>query len=211
MSWKENGPPHGPIDPQLCTLERLAVCHKKILQMDRRSMDRAAALSLVWPRPFISRTILFCPCDDMEQAWGLRGVRLPFHEHESCQEIAVQDKEGHPDVTRGTEAVTEHLYYMGDRLVPEPAADGSIPIMDLDGQRQAEDLGDIPDQYTDSISQRCPWIKGALEALYDSCTIFLIQGIYLPSEACFTPSPTGTARPAIRFRVHSWRWPWPIQ
>lgn len=48
--------------------------------------------------------------------------------------------------------------------------------------------------------QRCPWIKEALEALSDSCTIFLVQGIYFPSEALFTPSPTRTARPAIRFR-----------
>lgn len=48
--------------------------------------------------------------------------------------------------------------------------------------------------------QRCPWIKGGLEALSDSCTIFLVQGIYLPSEARFTPSPTRTARPAIRFK-----------
>lgn len=48
--------------------------------------------------------------------------------------------------------------------------------------------------------QRCPWIKEGLEALSDSCTIFLVQGIYLLSEARFTPSLTRTARPAIRFR-----------
>ena len=51
-----------------------------------------------------------------------------------------------------------------------------------------------------TASWRCPWMKEALEALSDSCTIFLVQGIYLPSEARFTPSPTRTARPAIRFR-----------
>ena len=187
--------------PQLCTLERLAVCHKKILQIDQRSMDRVAALSIVWPRPFISRTILFCPCDDMEQAWGLRGVRLPFHEHESCQEIAVQDKEGHPDVTRGTEAVTEHLHYMGDRLVPEPATDGSIPIMDLDGQRQAEDLGDIPCQYTDSAPE-LPMDKrslgGTLRLLYH----LFGTGHISPVRGPFYPitDREGTARPAIRFR-----------
>ena len=53
----------------------------------------------------------------------------------------------------GTEAVTEHLHHMEDGLILEPATDNSIPIMDLDGQRQAEDLGDIPGQYTDSAPE----------------------------------------------------------
>lgn len=73
-----------------------------------------------------------------------------FIKHRRCQEIAVQDQKGHPDVPRGTEAVTEHLHCMGNVLILEPTADGSIPIMDLDGQRQAENLEDIPGQYTDS-------------------------------------------------------------
>ena len=47
----------------------------------------------------------------------------------------------HPDVPRGTEAIAEHLHHMGDGLDPEPVADGPVPIMDLDGQRQAEGLG----------------------------------------------------------------------
>lgn len=89
----------------------------------------------------------------MEQAWGLCGARLPLHEHGLCQEIALQDKKGHPDVPRGTEAVTEHLHYMVDGLIPEPAADDSIPIMDLDGQRQTGDLGGIPGRYIDSAPE----------------------------------------------------------
>ncbi len=53
---------------------------------------------------------------------------------------------------------------------------------------------------TPTAPQRYPWIKEGLEALSDSCTIFLVQGIYLPSEARFTPSPARTARPAIHFK-----------
>ena len=71
------------------------------------------------------------------------------------------DKKGHPDVPCGTEAVTEHLHHMGDGLIPKPAADGDIPIMDLDGQRQAESLEGIPGQYTNGDPEM-PMDKGRL-------------------------------------------------
>ena len=89
----------------------------------------------------------------MEQARGLCGARLPLHEHGLRQKVTVQDKKGHPDVPCGTESIAEYLHHMGDGLIPKPIADGSISIMDLDGQRQAEGLGGIPGQYTDSASE----------------------------------------------------------
>lgn len=138
---KETDIPHGPVNLKPCSLERLAMPHKKILQIDRRSVDRAAATPFIRPRLFISRTVPLCPCDDMEQAWGLCGARLPLHEHGLRQKVTVQDKKGHPDVPCGTESIAEYLHHMGDGLIPKPIADGSISIMDLDGLRQAESLG----------------------------------------------------------------------
>lgn len=154
--------------------------------MDRRPMDRAAAPSPVRPGHLISGTVLFCPRDDMEQAWGLCRARLPFHEHGLRQEIAVQDKKGHPDVPCGTEAVTEHLHHMGDRFIPEPAADNPIPIMDLDGQRQAEDLGGIAAQYTDSAPEM-PMDKRRLGGAFRLLYHLFGTGHILPVRSPFHP------------------------
>ena len=50
---------------------------------------------------------------------------------------------------------------------------------------------------TPTAPKKCPWINVGLDALSDSCTIFFMQGIYLPSEARFIPSPMRTVRPDI--------------
>lgn len=116
---------------------------KKVPQMDRRSMGGAEPPPSVGPRLLISYKVLFSTGDDMEPSRTPGGNPLPSPEHGLGQEIPVQYKQGATDVLRSTGAVTEHLYHMGDELIPEPVADGLIPIMNLDGQWQAEDLYSI--------------------------------------------------------------------
>jgi len=48
--------------------------------------------------------------------------------------------------------------------------------------------------------KNCPWINSALDADSDSCTIFFVQGIKLPSAARLVPPPIRMARPEIRRR-----------
>lgn len=84
----------------------------------------------------------------MEHPWSIRRVRLPFQEHGPSQKIPVQDKQGPANVLCGTGVIAEHLYHMGNGLLPEPAADDTVLIMDLDGQRETEGLCGIAGQYT---------------------------------------------------------------
>ena len=69
---------------------------------------------------------------------------------------------------------------MGVRLIPEPAADGLIPIMDLDGQRQAEDFGDIPGQYTDSTSEMPMDKRSLVYHLFGTGHISPVRGPFYP-------------------------------
>lgn len=89
----------------------------------------------------------------MEQAWVLHRAHVLFYEHRFSQKITVQDKKGAADVLCSVEAVAEHLYHMGDGLIPEPASDGSILIMNLDGQRQTKELCGISRQYVNSTPE----------------------------------------------------------
>jgi len=86
---------------------------------------------------------------------------------------------------------------MGDRFIPKPFTDHMFPIMVLNGQGGGRKIWKPFRPALRRLQKKCPWINVGLDALSDSCTIFFIQGIYLPSEARFTPSPMRTVRPDI--------------
>ena len=76
----------------------------------------------------------------MEQPRRLFRTCLPFLQQGHSQEIPVQDKQGIPEMFRCTEAVTEHLYDMGNRFIPKPFTDDTVSAMDLDRQGEAENF-----------------------------------------------------------------------
>ena len=106
--------------------------------MDSLSMNRTAAAAFICPWSFISCTVPFGTCNNMEQLGSLFGAGFPFFQQGHGQEIPVQDEQGIPEMFRCTEAVTEHLYDMGNRFIPKPFTDDTVPVMDLDRQGKAE-------------------------------------------------------------------------
>lgn len=96
-------------------------------------MDRATSASLVKSRTSISRAVLFCPRDNMEQTWVLHRIPVPFYEH-GLRQKTVHNKKGASDMLRNTETVTEHLYHMGNRCSSKTTADGTVPIINLEKQ-----------------------------------------------------------------------------
>ena len=102
--------------------------------MDSRPTDRTAAAASIYPRFFISSTVPFGTCNNMEQARGLFGIYFPFFQQGHSQKVPVQHKQGAPEMPGSAETIAEHLYYVGDRFIPKPFTDDTIPILDLDRQ-----------------------------------------------------------------------------
>lgn len=106
--------------------------------MNSRPMDRTTATAFIRSRSFISCTVSFGTCNNMEQSGCLFRACLPFLQQRHSQEISVQDKQGASEMLCRTETVTEHLYDMGYRFIPKPFTDDTVSVMDLDRQGKAE-------------------------------------------------------------------------
>lgn len=129
MSWIEN------VSPYLLHISA-AVCPEKtylLIQRDPAIGQCHHEPTLCMAQVFIGYTVSFSTCDNIEQPRIPCRVLLPFQQHGLSQKIPVQHKQGPADEPRGTEAVAEHLHHMGYGFIPEPVADSSVPIMNLDG------------------------------------------------------------------------------
>ena len=116
-------------------------------------MDRTAAAAFICPWSFISRTVPLRACNNMEQAGRFSGIYFPFFQQRYRQEVSVQDKQGVPEMLCRTKTITEHLYHMGDRFIPKPFTDHTVPIMDLDGKGEAERFASLSGQHSDGAKK----------------------------------------------------------
>ena len=78
---------------------------------------------------------------------------FPFFQHGDRQKTSVQHEQAVAKIDRGPEAVTQHLHHMGNGLIPFPATDLLIPVMDLNGKGKAEGFCQASNQYTDSTKE----------------------------------------------------------
>ena len=75
---------------------------------------------------------------------------------------------------------------MGNGFIPCPFADCPVPVMDLDGQGEAEGLGSVSNQYTNrtkemSMDERGLGCRfGLLNHLFYAGHIFSVSGPFCP-------------------------------
>lgn len=119
---------------------------------------------------------------------------FPLVKQRDRQKITVEHKQAIPKMCSCPEAITQHLYHMGNGFVPFPLADYLVPIVDLDGQWKAEGLYGISNQYA-NCAEKVSMNKGRLRSGFGLLHHLFYTGHIFPIRSPFRPI-TNQNRPA---------------